>query len=144
MLGSAARPAEVGACSSRRRPSKGGQTLRIRSGSGRSQTVNEPTTSCPLNLSIGREEQQPLLQLVKKSSRSPQQSQAMPKEASEALLSLIAKTGRDLEITRKTRKAGEPLQYSSERFLGRGKDQLQTSRNFNPITPEVNLSHCIK
>lgn len=85
--------------------------------------------SCPLNLSVREEE--PLLQLVKKAP----QPQAMPKEASEALLNLIAKTGRDLEITRKTRKAGEA--DLSER-LRRG--NLETSRNFSPIAPEVNLT----
>jgi len=126
VLGSAARPAEPGG--SRRRTSKSGPLRIHSSGSGRSQPTAE--ASCPLNLSIVREDQ-PLLQLVRKSSS--QQCQAMPKEASEALLSLIAKTGRDLEITRKTRKAGEA--DSSERLL-RG-NQLQTSRNFNPIAPEV-------
>ena len=132
VLGSAARPAEPGG--SRRRTSKSGPLRIHSSGSGRSQTTAE--ASCPLNLSIVREDQ-PLLQLVRKSSS--QQCQAMPKEASEALLSLIAKTGRDLEITRKTRKAGEA--DSSERLL-RG-NQLQTSRNFNPIAPEVHLLHCM-
>ena len=144
MLGSSATPVEPG----RRRPSKVGPApltkdapltkvgaaplskvgpLRIRD-CGRSP-LGQTDGSCPLNLSVREEE--PLLQLVKKAP----QPQAMPKEASEALLNLIAKTGRDLEITRKTRKAGEA--DLSER-LRRG--NLETSRNFSPIAPEVNLT----
>ena len=136
MLGSSATPVEPG----RRRPSEVGPApltkdaplskvgpLRIRD-CGRSP-VGQTEGSCPLNLSVREEE--PLLQLVKKTP----QPQAMPKEASEALLNLIAKTGRDLEITRKTRKAGEA--DLSER-LRRG--NLETSRNFSPIAPEVNLT----
>jgi len=141
VLGSSATPVEPG----RRRPSKVGPALltkdapltkvgaaplskvgplRIRD-CGRSP-MGQTEGSCPLNLSVREEE--PLLQLVKKAP----QPQAMPKEASEALLNLIAKTGRDLEITRKTRKAGEA--DLSER-LRRG--NLETSRNFSPIAPEV-------
>ena len=104
----------------------------MRSGLGKGP-IGQPETSCPLNLSkfsTSRVEE-PVLQLAKKSpTNTSAPHQTMPKDASEALLSLIAKTGRDLEITRKTRRPGE-TNSSGQR--------METSRNFSPIAPEVTL-----
>ena len=118
----------AGGAGRRRQGSKVG-ALTVRGSSGRSGGPGHQQTEAnsPLNLSVREEE--PLLQLVKNTS------QPMPRDASEALLSLIAKTGRDLEITRKTRKPGEG---DSVERLRRG--NLESSRNFSPIAPQVNFA----
>ena len=95
--------------------------------------IGQPETSCPLNLSkfSTTRVEESVLQLAKKSpTNTSAPHPTMPKDASEALLSLIAKTGRDLEITRKTRRPGE-TNSSGQR--------METSRNFSPIAPEVTL-----
>ena len=101
----------------------------MRSGLGKGP-IGQPETSCPLNLSkfSTTRVEESVLQLAKKSPTNTSAPHQMPKDASEALLSLIAKTGRDLEITRKTRKPGE-TNSSGQR--------METSRNFSPIAPEV-------
>ena len=105
----------------------------MRSGLGKGP-IGQPETSCPLNLSkfSTTRVEEPVLQLAKKSPTNTTSAphHTMPQDASEALLSLIAKTGRDLEITRKTRRPGE-TNSSGQR--------IETSRNFSPIAPEVTL-----
>ena len=102
----------------------------MRSGLGKGP-IGQPETSCPLNLSkfSTTRVEESVLQLAKKSPTNTSAPHQMPKDASEALLSLIAKTGRDLEITRKTRRPGD--NSSGQR--------METSRNFSPIAPEVTL-----
>ena len=126
VLGSSAPPVDLG----RRRQAAKAAPLRVRA-RGRSPG-GQTEGSRPLNLSVREEE--PLFQFVKKAP----QPQAMPKEANEALLNLIAKTGRDLEITRKTRKAGEL--DSSQRLR---RENLESSLNFSPIAPQVNFDHIL-